>query len=70
MCGLGARPTLLLKLYEGGGDNAGNRVRAREGDERAGYFAHDADGAAAVDEVDVVLVEGFPEGFCGGEMGW
>lgn len=32
---------------------------AREGDEGFGYLAHEADGAAAVNEGDVVFVEGF-----------
>ena len=65
----GAGAAFLFELHKGCWDYAGDRVGAREGDECAGYFSHDADGTAAVDEVDAVLMEGFTEGFCGGEIG-
>lgn len=41
---------------------------AREGDEGSGELAHEADGAAAVDEGDGVRVEGVGEGAGGGEV--
>jgi hypothetical protein len=44
-------------------------VGAGERDEGLGDFAHDADGAAAVDEVHAVLVKGEGEGAGGGEVG-
>ncbi len=69
VCGGGPGPTFLLKLYKRVGDYTRDGVGTGERDERAGYFAHDADGAAAVDEVDAVLVEGFAEGSCCREMG-
>ena len=69
MGGRGPWPTLLFKLDERAGYDARDGVGTREGDERASYFAHDADRAAAVDEVDAVLVEGFAEGFRGGDVG-
>ena len=37
-------------------------IGSGEGDERAGYFAHEADCAAAVDELGVCGVEGVSEG--------
>ena len=57
MRGCRAGPSFLFELYERGGYHAGNGVGTGEGDERARYFAHDADGAAAVDEVDVIFME-------------
>lgn len=69
MRGCRAGAAFLFKLYQRGGYYAGNGVRTRKGDERAGYFAHDANGAAAIDEVDIMFVEGFAKGSCGGEMG-
>lgn len=65
----GAGATFLFELYERRRYDTEDGVGTREGDERAGYFAHDADCAAAVDELDAMLVEDFAEGFCGGEMG-
>lgn len=67
-CRTGA--TFLFKLYKGSRDYPGDGVGARKGDERAGDFSHDANGATAVDEVYAMLVEGFAEGFGGGNMGW
>jgi hypothetical protein len=40
-----------------------------EGDEGSGYFAHEPDGAAAVDEFDVVGVQDICEGARGFEVG-
>lgn len=54
---------------QGFGDYAVDGVRAGEGDERFGEFAHDAYGAAAVDEGDIVFVEGCGEGAGGVEVG-
>ena len=44
-------------------------VGAGESDEGFGDFAHEADGAAAVDERDVVFVEAAGEGAGGGGVG-
>ena len=65
----GAGATFLFELYEGRRYDTEDGVGTREGDKRAGYFAHDADCATAVDELDAVLVEGFTERFRGREMG-
>ena len=67
--GSGAGTAFLFELHERRRYDAEDGVGAREGDERAGYFAHDADCATAVDELDAMLVEGFAKGLCGGEMG-
>ena len=67
--GRGARSAFLFELHEGRRYDAEDGVGTREGDEGAGYFAHDADCAATVDELDAMLVEGFAEGFRGGEVG-
>lgn len=48
----------LFEAHEGRGDDAVHAVRAGERDEGAGYFAHEADGAAAIDEVGSGGVEG------------
>jgi hypothetical protein len=47
----------LLELDEGLRDDAVDGVGAGEGDEGLGHLAHHAVGAAAVDEVGVVLVQ-------------
>lgn len=61
-----ARSAFLLELYQGLWDNAVYGVGTGEGDERACDFAHEAGGAAAVDEGDFVGGEGVAEGIGGG----
>jgi hypothetical protein len=46
-----------------------DRVGAGERDEGLGDFAHDSDGAAAVDEVHAIGVKGMGEGTGGFEVG-
>jgi len=58
-----------LEAHQGFRDDAVHGVGAGERDEGFGDFAHDADGAAAVDEVHAILVEGAGEIAGGGEVG-
>lgn len=61
---------VLLESDEGRGDDAVDCGRAGEGDEGAGYFAHEADCAATVDEFGARGVEGAGEGAGGLHVGF
>ena len=58
----------LLEAHEGRGDDAVHAFWAGEGDEGPGDFAHQAHGAAAVDEVRAGGVQGVGQGARGGEV--
>lgn len=68
--GVGVRggAAFLLVLDERAGDDAVDGGGPGEGDEGPGEFAHEADGAAAVDEGAVLGVEDVREGAGGGEV--
>ncbi len=65
----GALLVFRVRADQRAGDDAVHAVRAGQGDERAGQFAHEAAGAAAVDEGGVGGMEGVGEGTGGGEVG-
>lgn len=61
---------VLFEFDEGCGDDAVDAVGPAERDEGSGYFAHEADSAAAVDELGVGGVEGVGKGAGGGHVHW